>query len=313
MFILQLIYYICYLEGDPGPFCLARSGLYLREKDAWIVFLVFKGNDLHSGFAPKEDPEAHQRWIETTLNDAWNMAGPQNRVGYVNYPGRVPCQRMGSMNMSPSTLFGNYGASQVHKEKQKNFAQHGLMTLGGQDAYSNRHAREIIYDFWNALQYCNIDLGLDLDTIFNSLSYKDSKTSRSVSLQPLPFHPKRDESLIRHMLSLYAWHKKEEQIYFFPLARSHLSQNRKKYSKPSLRLPRRPLATISEETVDEMHSEGNTSESADPQLDIESITGQRQVAEKVKKFHSHSEDKYLKYILTDILFGQVAESKYWSR
>ena len=87
MFILQLIYYICYLEGDPGPFCLARSGLYLREKDVWIVFLVFKGNNLHSGFAPKEDPEAHQRWIETTLNDVWNMAGPQNRVGYVNYPG----------------------------------------------------------------------------------------------------------------------------------------------------------------------------------------------------------------------------------
>ena len=78
IYFISYSQYFHYVEGDPGPFCLARSGLYLREKDVWIIFLVFKGNDLHSGFAPKEDPDAHQHWVDTTLNDAWNMAGPQN-------------------------------------------------------------------------------------------------------------------------------------------------------------------------------------------------------------------------------------------
>lgn len=43
------------VAGDPGPFCLGRGGIYCREVGAWIVFLVFKGNDMHSGFAPTED------------------------------------------------------------------------------------------------------------------------------------------------------------------------------------------------------------------------------------------------------------------
>lgn len=43
---LTLLYQIC-PSSDPGPFCLARPGLYIREKDLWIQFLVFKGVDAH--------------------------------------------------------------------------------------------------------------------------------------------------------------------------------------------------------------------------------------------------------------------------
>lgn len=117
-----------------------HSGLYIREKNIWIIFLFFKGADIHSGFAPKEDPESHRKWIETELSNAWNMAGPQNRVGYVNYPGKVPVRRIGSLNMTPPTLFGNFGSSQAHKGNQTNFAQDGEMILGGQDAAANCHA-----------------------------------------------------------------------------------------------------------------------------------------------------------------------------
>ena len=88
-------------DGDPGPFCLARSGLYIRAKNVWIVFLVFKGSDLHSGFAPVEDPQAHQRWVDENVSTAWNVAGPQNRVGYVSYIGSVPSDRLGSINITP--------------------------------------------------------------------------------------------------------------------------------------------------------------------------------------------------------------------
>ena len=96
------------------------------------------------GFTPSEDPQAHNRWVDENLSAAWNLAGPQNRVGYVSYIGGVPSDRLGSINVSPPTLFGNYGSSQVHKLKQKTFAMHGHGVLGGAPVYAEWMGREII-------------------------------------------------------------------------------------------------------------------------------------------------------------------------
>jgi hypothetical protein len=125
------------IVGDPGPFCLARSGLYLREHNVWIVWLAFKGVDLHSGFAPSEDQDAHQEWVDTTLDAAWNLAGKQNRIGYVNYTGALPANQAGSLNVSPPTFFGNFGSTVYDKGKEKNFASHGQVVLGGHVAHAN--------------------------------------------------------------------------------------------------------------------------------------------------------------------------------
>jgi hypothetical protein len=172
------------IDGDPGPFCLARCGLYIRAKNVWIVFLVFKGSDLHSGFAPSEDPLAHKRWVDENLSAAWNVAGPQNRVGYVSYIGGLPSDRLGSLNISPPTLFGNYGSSQVHKSKQKTFAMHGHSILGGTPVYAERMGREIIANFWNSLQFCDLELDQDINELMSKISFKDQETSSLVKLGP---------------------------------------------------------------------------------------------------------------------------------
>ena len=174
----------------------------MRTKNVWIVFLVFKGSDLHSGFAPSEDPQAHQRWVDENVSAAWNVAGPQNRVGYVSYIGSVPSDRLGSINITPPTLFGNYGSNQVHKSKQKSFAMNGHNTLGGTPAYAERMGREIVANFWNSLQYCNLNFDQDINELMSNISFQDPQTNSQVKLRPLPFNPQQDREAIERYLRL---------------------------------------------------------------------------------------------------------------
>ena len=220
-------------DGDPGPFCLARCGLYIREKNVWIVFLVFKGSDLHSGFAPTEDPQSHKRWVDENLSAAWNVAGSQNRVGYVSYIGDVPSDRLGSINVTPPTLFGNYGSSQVHKSKQKTFAMHGHNILGGTPAYAERMGREITANFWNSLQFCDLEFDQNINELMSQISFKDPETNSLVKLGPLPLNPQQDREAIEHYLRLYAWHKREAALFHVNVPKSRLLANRNKRMQPA--------------------------------------------------------------------------------
>lgn len=238
----QVFFYLIFLfqdlfktiiDGDPGPFCLACCGLYIREKNVWIVFLVFKGSDLHSGFAPSEDPQAHKRWVEENLSSAWNIAGPQNRVGYVSYIGGVPSDRLGSINISPPTLFGNYGSSQVHKSKQKTFAMHGHGILGGTPIYAERMGREIVANFWNSLQFCDLEFDQDINELMSKISFKDPESNSLVNLGPLPFNPQHDREAIEHYLGLYAWHKREAALFHVNISKTRLLANKNKRTHPA--------------------------------------------------------------------------------
>lgn len=54
-----------HFEGsDPGPFCLGRPELYSQFLGQKIVILVFKGHDLHLGFAASEDPTCRQEYLQ---------------------------------------------------------------------------------------------------------------------------------------------------------------------------------------------------------------------------------------------------------
>jgi hypothetical protein len=193
--------------------------------------LVFKGSDLHSGFAPNEDPEAHKRWVNDNLSAAWNLAGPQNRVGYVSYIGNIPSDRLGSMNFSPPTLFGNYGSSQVHKSKQKTFAMDGHNILGGTPIYAQRMGQEIVANFWNSLQFCDLELDQDLNDLMSKISFKDPQTDTLVKLGTLPFNPQRDRNIIEHYMELYSWHKQEAVLFHINLSKTKLLANRNKNSQ----------------------------------------------------------------------------------
>jgi hypothetical protein len=111
--------------ADPGPFSLTHAGLYVCEMSAWVTFLVFKGVDLHSEYAPSKDAEAYQAWVDSELSPAWNRAGPQNRLGFVCYPAQAAIQRSAAMNMMPAQKFGNFAAAQPHKMAQSDFVTDG--------------------------------------------------------------------------------------------------------------------------------------------------------------------------------------------
>lgn len=194
---------------------------------------MFKGSDLHSGFAPSEDPQAHQRWVDENVSAAWNLAGPQNRVGYVSYIGSVPSDRLGSMNVTPPTLFGNYGSNQVHKSKQKTFAMDGHNILGGRPAYAERMGREIVANFWNSLQYCDLNFDQDINDLMSNISFKDVETNSLVKLGPLPFNPQHQRKTIERYLRLYTWHKREAILFHVNIPKARLLANKNKKSLPA--------------------------------------------------------------------------------
>jgi hypothetical protein len=197
--------------------------LYIRELGVWIIFLAFKGNDLHSGFAPLDDCDAHQEWVDSIVAPAWDHAGPENRIGYVIYPSSPAIQRNAAMNTTPSQLFGNFGSAQPHKTGQHTFSKHGQVTLGDQEDWANRMGREIISSFFNQLRHCNLDLNLDVSELLQSISFKRNKDGVSVPLQPLPYHPVKDAGQI----ALYRGYYKHYQMQCLSL---HIKIDRKAYA-----------------------------------------------------------------------------------
>ncbi|KAF5329323.1 hypothetical protein D9619_008910 [Psilocybe cf. subviscida] len=141
-------------DGDPGPFFLARGGIYVHELGCWVIFLVFKGTDLHTGTAPHEDAQSH---AELDKCDS-------------------------------STGFGNYGSNAAHKATQKNFASDGHTTMGSQDDRANRLGREAVSNFYNTLRHCHLSLNIDINKLMEFISYDDHGVK--VSLRPLPYHPR---------------------------------------------------------------------------------------------------------------------------
>jgi len=192
------------------------------------VFLVFKGNDIHSGFAPTEDHADHQEWVETQLGAAWDHAGPQNRMGFVLYQTSAATNRSAGSNVSPMQLFGNFGASQPHRTRQRTLAVDGYVSLGGERSYVNHMGREAAFQFFNELRSANLSLGIDLDDLLRSITYK-SLDGTTVSLDPVSYHPIKDESLIRRYLGHYAYLHSECMAMYIFLDRHDFKEQQKQY------------------------------------------------------------------------------------
>ncbi len=156
--------------------------------------------------------------ISSGFGAAWNLAGSQNRIGYVNYTGRLPTERSGSLNVTPPTGFSNYGSSTVHKEKQMNFATHRKATLGSTAAYANHMAREAVTDFYNTLCLS------DLNDLMEVITVNDPVLHKAIKMEHLPYNPATDMDHIRRYQSLYAWHTTECNAYHMRIAKEDLKQ-----------------------------------------------------------------------------------------
>ncbi|KAK7027802.1 hypothetical protein R3P38DRAFT_3190887 [Favolaschia claudopus] len=204
--------------SDPGAFCLGRCGLYVREADAWIVFLVFRGNDLHSGFAPTTPPVAVE-----DVNKLVNAAGP-NRVVYVSYPSRVATTRAGSMSMSPPTNFWNYGSTSAAKAEQRHFTDtSSTQIFGGLDTKANRLAREAAYSFANALTHSGIQIDITLTDLMQRMTYR-SDDGQTKTIEPPPFDITHQAVEMNRWWRFYEWHRNLCNKYLIRITKDEFRQ-----------------------------------------------------------------------------------------
>ncbi|KAJ7788911.1 hypothetical protein B0H14DRAFT_3162326 [Mycena olivaceomarginata] len=135
------------------------------------------------------------------LEAAWKLS-ELGRIGVVQYAMRSAHNRDTYMSMTPSMRFGNYAPEA--SVKLRDFATHGQEILGGQEPWANRIGREIVYNFWNQLQLCNLDLGVDVGEILQSITFKN-RAGEQAPLKPLPFHPVKDAEMIALKRSHYEY------------------------------------------------------------------------------------------------------------
>jgi hypothetical protein len=227
--------------SDPGAFCEARSGIYVRELDVCVIFLVFKGNNLHSGFSPTVDAEVEWKWKEkmSLVRTAWNLAGPENRAGFVSYPSKVAFHRLGAMSITPSLMFGNAGADPAHKDVYMDYARHGMHIVGSTHAHFNRLAREIVYHNHNYYQFTGLQ-GPDPAEALVSLKYTNDD-GKLVHCDPIPFHAVEDADLLAYWRGRYKWHYLNCQQY-------HVAVVKHRYKKTQAKL-KEAIATAQSTTT----------------------------------------------------------------
>jgi hypothetical protein len=105
---------------------------------------------------------------------------------------------------------------------------HGHDVLGGTPIYAERMGREIISNFWNSLQFCNLEFDQDIDDLMSKISFKDPETNSLIKLGPLPFNPQHNRDVIERYLRLYAWHKREASLFHVNISKARLLDNRNK-------------------------------------------------------------------------------------
>ncbi|KAJ6477846.1 hypothetical protein C8R47DRAFT_1323241, partial [Mycena vitilis] len=193
--------------SDPGPFMLGRCGLYIREAGVLIIYLLFRGNDLHSGFHPSFIEDKRKAWIAKEAVEAvYNMAGPEDRCFFVPYPTQVAYSRAAELAVSPPLTFGNLGAPVHHKLHAKNFSQDGYTVLGSHRDRFTRLSREIIWGALNALAFAGLELTMETADLFRQLQYLD-EAGKSCRIEPPQMHDiKHDAAYITKMRGYLAWH-----------------------------------------------------------------------------------------------------------
>ena len=200
-----------------GAFMLGRPGLYARQEvgeDGQIrLFLLFKGNDLHSGTAPSVNAEEKQAFLDK-LSQEYLRVDETNRVVYVCYPSfdaterTVPVASSAPTGLGNDTVVGDGVDSGVH-----NFARDGTPALGTPSSLRTRLRWEQYYRMWNA----SVQFGVIPDD-FNPVT---NLCTGSFEVTPLPpLHPLRDATHMNSMRSLYRRYHNDCEVYKMSITKS---------------------------------------------------------------------------------------------
>ncbi|KAF8180287.1 hypothetical protein K438DRAFT_1842246 [Mycena galopus ATCC 62051] len=207
--------------ADPGPFMLGRCGLYIRETGVLIIYLVFRGNDLHSGFAPSYPAGPNQGWIDKeAVLAAYNMCALPQRVFLVPYVTEVGASRSAELSVTPPTTFGNLGAPVLHKIHSRSFAKHGKPILGSDFDRFTRLSCEVVFGARNALAYCSLFLDISNADLFSKIKYIDeNKEVCSVGPPPFDLDIEVDAKWAMKMRRHFAWHRELSVKYLIQITK----------------------------------------------------------------------------------------------
>ncbi|KAF8190691.1 hypothetical protein K438DRAFT_1763137 [Mycena galopus ATCC 62051] len=207
--------------ADPGPFMLGRCGLYIRETGVLIIYLVFRGNDLHSGFAPSYPAGPNQGWIDKeAVLAAYNMCAPLQCVFLVPYVTEVGVSRSAELSVTPPTTFGNLGAPVLHKIHSRSFAKHGKPILGSDFDRFTRLSHEVVFGARNALAYCGLFLDISNADLFSKIKYIDeNKEVCSVGPPPFDLDIEDNAKWVMKMRRHFAWHRELSAKYLIRITK----------------------------------------------------------------------------------------------
>ncbi|KAJ7232094.1 hypothetical protein C8J57DRAFT_1533257 [Mycena rebaudengoi] len=207
--------------SDPGPFMFGHCGLYVRETGVLILYLIFQGNDLHSGYAPTYDDQALKQWLDhDAIKALVDLVSPENRMFFVAYPTEVRVSHVAAVSVVPSVFFMNQGTPMSHKLKQKNFARHGAMVLGDRHAYANRLGREIWWGTFNVFKIAGLKLNITAEELFSKTTYENEEKS-VCCLDPPPhdIEQEEDTACIRRNRGFFSWYKTQSEKYLIQISR----------------------------------------------------------------------------------------------
>ncbi|KAJ8075902.1 hypothetical protein PM082_021534 [Marasmius tenuissimus] len=191
---------LCILQLPPGSavgdFMLGRAGLYARlwpdGKGNVVFFLLFKGNDIHSGTAPTTDDHAWDDFIGQ-ITPLFSHVGSENRVVYVMYPNRHCARRDAGVSVTKDVGFGSTQTPRDHT-----IAEEGFPTLGTWDDLQVFLVREAaMYDY----NFRRLS-GIEPVKFPTDLFYHDLRGFK-VPVH-LPFDPEVDFAYISKLCGQYA-------------------------------------------------------------------------------------------------------------
>lgn len=216
------------LGSDPGPFFLGRHGIYFHEPGVWFLAMVFSGNHVHRGTAPKTPPPG-MVVVEEIPNDVqkvWHQAGRENRAMTVAYVSFAATKRTGSHSITPPAFFGNEGNLKAHKDMQRTFSEHGHVVLGNFRSRFNKLGSELIYQFYNSMRHVGfIFTGHSLDEIAHKFSYAD-EAGETLMLDGPPIDIIRDPDSIALYRGWWAWHSKQRMRHYTRVTKAEISEAR---------------------------------------------------------------------------------------
>lgn len=196
-----------------------RYGFYIEESNIAVLFVAIRGNNLHQGTVTSYNPATKQKWIaDEQLNVVWRLAGPENRLFYVQYYATAACLRIASMSISRPLHFGNQGAPVAHKDHQKNFAEDGRWLLGDASAHANRLGREFAFQFFNGLRRASLKLNCSMAELLHLISFTDEDGVEQRLVEP-DFDVVLDAEYVQEWRGWYAWHRQQSARHYIRITK----------------------------------------------------------------------------------------------